>query len=1012
MGLERRLEIAAVVGLAMACGRSAPPPSSTGGGATALAAGTARAATSTGPRVCTPADARCADDATAEVCSADGQRYERVACGVGALCLEGRCVALAVPPPTPGAPARPGPAGALDPRRLQALRGDGWLNAWGAAGPLPAGAIAAYVPAAGGAAGTGAVEAVGPWMPRCEAGGFVTALPRAEPQGTQPRYALLGGYLVSGKRRRVALLAGIRGGARVLVNDALAAAVSRPGGEAPFKDETIADIELQEGVNPVLVVAEQQDQAPAGLWLRVRDPDGRALPDLLFAPAVAEGCPIAELLQIRSTPRPVQGGFSVEISARLPGVAPRQPADLAYRAELRGEGGEAPREIAAGRLEARDLAGAGAATELPASPPKAGKYEIALWIGEGEAPARIPLVFRGDLHDRIVALEAQLAGVEASGVPAGSKASFAHHVRTLARALAAGQPDASWLRARTADAEKIAAALARGEDPYRAKTGVVFRAYRSKLDGELSPYPVFIPPSYRPDGPALPLVIAFHGLDNPPEIALRTVIGEAPDKDTDRAWAARHLPAFPDQRAILAAPSGYGNAGQRPLGEHDVLAVIDEVKAHYRIDPRRISITGYSMGGTVAFVVPLHYPDLFSASAPLCGYPNLKSWDSVRGVRHAPWEDRLIEQRAIVNYVENGLHLPLHVVHGGLDGPERSRVIVDRYRELGYRVDFDLQEELDHNVWDHGYEEGRMITWLTARRRPEAPARVRLVTGELRYASSYWVRLLATREPPGDDAKRFAEIDARWVKAEGKVEVTTRGVGALALDLGAMGARGAVRAVVDGRELALPEAPAVAYLVATDGGGWATAAEEPPSAGKKRPGVSGPLDDIQRHPQLIVYGTQDAAQTEANRQVAEHFASYDTWAAARFPVKPDAEVGEEDLRGRSLVLIGGPASNRTTALFAAELPVRFEPGAIVLRGKRHEGDGVGVSLIYPHPRDPAEYVVLHAGVGFRGTLYSRHLPRLAPDYLVYDARLTVQKSGNLLDRRVALDGGFFDDAWR
>ncbi|MCC6554864.1 MAG: prolyl oligopeptidase family serine peptidase, partial [Polyangiaceae bacterium] len=606
----------------------------------------------------------------------------------------------------------------------------------------------------------------------------------------------------------------------------------------------------------------------------------------------------------------------------------------------------------------------------------------------------------------------KLEAAQAASAPAGSKESFTQHVRTLSLALAAGHTDTSWLRERTEDAEKIAAGFARGEDPYRAKRGIVHRAYRSRLDGELQPYPVFIPPSYRPDGPPLPLVIAFHGLDNPPEIALRTVIGEAPDKDMDRAWAARHLPAFPDQRAILAAPSGYGNAGQRHLGEHDVLEVIEQMKAHYRIDPRRISITGYSMGGTVSFVVPLHYPDVFSASAPLCGYPNLKQWDSVRGVPHAPWEERLIEQRAIVNFAENGMYLPLHVVHGGKDGPERSRVIIDRYKELGYRQSFDVQDDLDHNVWDHGYEDGRMISWLTARRRPEAPARVRLVTGEHRYTSSYWVRILDLREVTGDEPRRFSEIDARWIKDEEKVEVATRGVGAFALDLGAMGAKGKVRAVVDGREVELPEAPAIAYLVAAEGGGWAAGAEGPSLAGKKRPGVSGPLDDVQRHAQLIVYGTQDAAMTEANRLVAEHMSSYDTWAAARYPVKADVDVGEAELTGRSLVLVGGPSSNRITALFAGDLPVRFEQGGIVLRGERYAGAGVGVSLICPHPRDPAEYLVLHAGIDFRGALYSRHLPRLSPDYLVYDARIAVQKGDTLLDRRAVLGGGFFDASWK
>ena len=95
-----------------------------------------------------------------------------------------------------------------------------------------------------------------------------------------------------------------------------------------------------------------------------------------------------------------------------------------------------------------------------------------------------------------------------------------------------------------------------------------------------------------------------------------------------------------------------------------------------------------------------------------------------------------------------------------------------------------------------------------------------------------------------------------------------------------------------------------------------------------------------------------------------------------------------------------------------DLPVRFEPPAIVFRGKRYEGADVGISMIYPHPRNPAEYVVLHAGVGYKGTLASRHLPRFAPDYLIYDARITQQRGENLLGHRAVLDGGYFDSFWK
>ena len=342
-------------------------------------------------------------------------------------------------------------------------------------------------------------------------------------------------------------------------------------------------------------------------------------------------------------------------------------------------------------------------------------------------------------------------------------------------------------------------------------------------------------------------------------------------------------------------------------------------------------------------------------------------------------------------------------------------MVAKRYADLGYPRIFDVQDDLDHNVWDYAYEDAKMIGWLTARKRPAAPAHVRFVTGEYRYDRAYWVRLLAMKDSraptDGMTLPGFADIDAEWKKASHEVVVTTRNVAALALELGALGEGAAQKVVIDGARLDVEGASGTVFLERT-GGAWARAASEPDRAGKKRHGVSGPLDDVLHHPVLVIYGTRDPLQTEANRMVAEHFSSYDTFAYAHYPVKADVDVEPAELAGRSLVLIGNPASNSIAEKFAEAFPVRFESNALVFGDRRFEGADVGVSLVRPHPADPAEYVVLHAGVGREGTLESRNLPQLSPDWLVYDKRITVQRGELLLDKREVLAGGFFDDDWK
>jgi poly(3-hydroxybutyrate) depolymerase len=933
------------------------------------------------PRLCEPAAARCLDADRAERCNGDGSAWEPLGCSAGQVCIDDGCAPL----DTPG--------GALPRAALLRPTGPGWINAWASIGAMfdeAARAMVAPPDAPFAAAEARRFEAM------CRPEAFVRVHGRRYDKKTR-RHHLLIGYAVSSRARPATLALGVEGQARVWVGGALVADVDAAERGAALPDERRAAVTLAAGVNPVIVDIAQPGDAPSGLWLRFADEGGGPLRGLAWALPHDKRCGLAALTAARIEPAVVPGGFELAVALELRGLAPSEAEPLDFILGLgEGDGALARGAAAPAALEA------GVRMRVTAPFAAAGREAVKL-ESAGVVLASRPLQHRGELHERVAKL--RQTRVPAT-IPEDSRDSFTHDLSLIARALATGHPDVAWIRRRTGELEQLGAQLAGGADAYATRTGVVHRAYRSELDDQLQPYVVYVPAGAVRGGAPTPLVVAFHGLGQEPALALRTVVGMAPAEDDDRDYATRHLPPIPDLGALIAAPWGYDAAGQRQLGEHDVLAVIERMQRHYHVDDARISLTGYSLGGTVAFVVPLHYPDRFAAAAPLCGYPNLTGWTSIAEVPKQPFEELLIERRYIYNYAENGVHLPLHIVHGGKDGPQRSALMAKRYRELGYRREFDLQDELDHNVWEHGYEGGRMIRWLTAQKRPAQPDRVRLKSADYRYHRAFWLRLVKLADPNG-----FGDIDAAFDRKRGELTVTTKGVDAFAVDAGALGAT-PTAVTVDGRDVPRGAAPATELVFVRGGDGWA-AGSEPDRRGHKRPGVAGPLDDVLRHRVLVVYGTRDPAQRFANRVVAQHFAGHDTSAAARFRVAADVDVVPEDLVGKSLVLIGNPASNRVTAELAGELPVVFDEGGLSFRGTRYPGADVGVSFIYPHPRDPAEYVVVHAGVGPIGTLASRHLPRLAPDFLVYDERLGGGRAGELLgESRPILAGGFFDDAWR
>lgn len=818
----------------------------------------------------------------------------------------------------------------------------------------------------------------------------------------------LAARVLSPRAGDVALKVSVNSHVTIALNDKIV--FDEDGSQYLLPDHRRVVVPLVAGWNELAVRVERTPPYAASLMLRVRAVDGGPVaglawdvPNMPKSAGDASSSGPCAAIGARVTTGIDEAGWKVGVALSAHGLLP-WPGPKRW-ALVRG--GAA---LAEGALDLAALASRGVSGEalLPADASGDAPLELRL---DGASCATTPASLDGDLRRRVLAAEATLAGVSDDVLGPGGRDSLRYAIDDLRRMAADPRATRAGRRAKPAleALEQELADARAGKAPF-AQPGVHVRAYCSDLDGGLHRYLVAVPPRYGAGKDGAPLVVLAHGLEYTPEDMLR--IAFAKPSGPKEAWASGVTygwspPAAPSG-ALVVATDGFGNAGSRPPGEADTLAVIADVKAAYAIDPRRVSISGFSLGGSTTFWVALHNPDLFGGAAPLCGYPNILEYRSVKSATKRPWEPRLLDEDGVAPYAESGRYLPLRMVHGGKDNPARSRLIEDRYKKLHYQVDLDVPD-LGHNVWDYAFEDGKLLGWLAGRKRPKVAPEPVVRAGRLRWAQSYWLRI-----------DRFVD-DAAFGQLTGKVkgkrlEVSTKNVAALTLRGDELGdrAREPQTIVVDGKSLGEHTVGAALFLRKGEHG-WAVADGVGRAATDKRPGVEGPLADVWYGPQLIVYGTRDRKQTEANRLTAERLSMYAPWVDLRVPVKADVDVSDEELAHRSVVLVGNPSSNALTARVAPDLEAagfRFEAHALTVGDERFEGDAVGLSVIRPSPFAPDRYLVVHAGVGPEGTLSARYLPELAPDWLVYDDGLRETFGDRILGARKVLAGGFFDGAWR
>ncbi|MGV2884220.1 carboxylesterase family protein [Paenibacillus taichungensis] len=121
-----------------------------------------------------------------------------------------------------------------------------------------------------------------------------------------------------------------------------------------------------------------------------------------------------------------------------------------------------------------------------------------------------------------------------------------------------------------------------------------------------------------------------------------------------------------------------------------VMALLEHVLENEDADPKRVYLTGLSMGGYGAWDLPLFYPNTFAALAPVCGGADPSKAEELR-------------------------NMPIWAFHGAKDDVvyvTESEKIVHALEALNADVKLTIYPEGDHDAWTETYENPELYKWF------------------------------------------------------------------------------------------------------------------------------------------------------------------------------------------------------------------------------------------------------------------------------------------------------------
>jgi predicted peptidase len=225
------------------------------------------------------------------------------------------------------------------------------------------------------------------------------------------------------------------------------------------------------------------------------------------------------------------------------------------------------------------------------------------------------------------------------------------------------------------------------------------------IDGVTRRHVTYVPHDYDASKP-WPLIVFLHGAgERGDDGLLQTEVG--------LPTAIRRTPSrFPAIAVFPQCPAD--KFWDSILPELD--AIIAQAESEYTIDPKRIYLTGLSMGGYGCWTWGADHVDKFAAILPICGGGVPEDMNRITATpidvaKFKPLKERVAALATV----------PVWAFHGKKDDvvPSfRTKQMFRMIQRANGNVQYKEYEEEGHDVWNAVYGDEKIIQWMFEQRKP------------------------------------------------------------------------------------------------------------------------------------------------------------------------------------------------------------------------------------------------------------------------------------------------------
>jgi predicted peptidase len=237
----------------------------------------------------------------------------------------------------------------------------------------------------------------------------------------------------------------------------------------------------------------------------------------------------------------------------------------------------------------------------------------------------------------------------------------------------------------------------------RVETGFLDRSIT--VAGRSYRYQVYVPADYQMKS-SWPAILFLHGAGERGDDGLfQTNVGLGPAirQNPSRYPAIAVFPQVPRDSQWVGTPGDMA------------VAALQQTMREFKVDPRRVYLTGLSMGGHGTWYVAYRHPQLFAAIVPICGW--VREFARFRGsVPVVPGDSASV----MPSLVQRLGKVPIWIFHGEVDqvvDVTGSREPAAALKAAGAEVRYTELLGLNHNSWDAAYGSDEFVRWLFAQQR-------------------------------------------------------------------------------------------------------------------------------------------------------------------------------------------------------------------------------------------------------------------------------------------------------